>query len=72
LYNQLTTEAVVIEKPTVSNPPDKPETNKPEQTEEDDNFEIPKFEDVMKYSETYNLTLMTPFRKILMAIVPDN
>ena len=66
--NQPTAEATVIEKSTVSKPsvPDKPEANKPEQTEEDDDFEIPKFEDVMKYSETYNLTLMTPEEAAIM------
>ena len=66
--NQPATGAKVIEKPTASKSPvpDKSEQNKPEQTEDDDDFEIPKFEDVMKYSETYNLTLMTPEEAAIM------
>jgi hypothetical protein len=42
-------------KPKASKPPDKPA-----RIEEDDDFEIPKFSEVMQYSDTYNLTLMSP------------
>jgi len=45
-------EPKAIEPPTMLKPPAIPE--------DDDDFEIPKFKDVMKYSDTYNLTLMSP------------
>ena len=53
--NQPTTEAKAIEKPIASKPsvPDKPK-----HTEEEDD-DVPSFEDVMKYSDTYNLTLLS-------------
>ena len=56
--NQPTTEAKAIENSTAL--PKQPAVpDKPKQTEEDDDFEIPKFEDVMKYSDNYNLTLLS-------------
>ena len=56
--NQPAAEARFIEKPTVSKPSVSEKPKQAEEEEEDD--DVPRFEDVMKYSDSYNLTLMSP------------
>ena len=55
--NQPAAGTKVIEKPTASKPS---VSEKPKQTEEEEDNDVPKFKDVMKYSDSYNLTLLSP------------